>query len=85
MVIWKFTFAISQQFVLEMPANAKILTVQAQREVGTLWVLCDKDKRKEQRTFSVVGTGHEFEPVGEYIGTFQQAGGTLVWHLFELT
>ena len=38
----------------------------------------------ELRTFLVKGTGHPLPDRGlRYVGTVQEAGGRLVWHVFE--
>lgn len=87
MKIFKYPFEIKERFSIEMPAGADILTVQNQREVGTMWALTDPTEKMEKRNFAIVGTGHEFDPQQgfEYIGTFQMLGGVMVWHVFELT
>jgi hypothetical protein len=65
-----------------MPRGAPVLTAQLQREVLTIWALCDFDAPKEDRTFVVYGTGETIqEPPGDYIGTVQD--GSFVWHVFE--
>lgn len=85
-VIYKFELKIDDVVKVEMPKGAKILTVQNQNDNVSLWALCDKDAEKEIRIFSVIGTGHDFNPVAmEYIGTFQTMGGAFVGHLFEIT
>jgi len=82
--IWKFTFAIDDVFHIEMPKGAEILTVQNQSAVGTIWAIVNPEAPKEIRTFCIQGTGNPFELIDyKYIGTFQQMGGALVWHLFE--
>jgi hypothetical protein len=82
--IWKFNFPIKDDFQIEMPKGANILTVQNQHERGTLWAICDTEAEKEIRNFSITGTGHPIDPVNkDYIGTFQTSNGSLVWHLFE--
>jgi hypothetical protein len=85
MKIFKFPFEVKDNFTVEMPDGADILTVQNQRETGCMWAICDPEARKVKRQFAVVGTGHEFNlKAYAYIGTFQERGGVFVWHLFEL-
>lgn len=89
MIVYKYPFQVKDRFELEMPEDSTILSVQNQRETGTIWALCppaDKVKKKVKRQFAVVGTGHDFEPESDftYIGTYQEGNGALVWHLFEL-
>lgn len=82
--IWKYELRPDGATV-GVPEGAKILTVQAQKELPCIWCLVDTDARQENRTFRVYGTGHPM-PVcpGDYCGTFQLMGGSLVFHVFEV-
>jgi len=83
--IWKFNFPIRDEFQLQMPKGAEILSVQIQHEKPTLWAICDTESKNETRNFSIYGTGHPINPNGKkFIATFQMANGSLVWHLFEI-
>ncbi len=67
---------------IQIPMEAKVLTVQVQNEVPHIWVLVSPENEVETRKFMVVGTGHPFDDTSmKYIGTFQD--GPFVWHLFE--
>ena len=86
--IFKYPVLIQDHFTLELPKDAKILTVQTQRGTPQLWAMVDSETEKEKRYFRLTGTGH---PLGDdylriinYVGTFQMANGTLVFHLFEI-
>jgi len=86
--IFKYPVLIQDHFTLELPKDAKILTVQTQRGTPQLWAMVDSETEKEKRYFRLTGTGH---PLGDdylriinYIGTFQMVNGTLVFHLFEI-
>lgn len=86
--------------ILEMPRGAKLLSVQTQQvgkyvsvEALSLWALVDDEANlpRDPRQFVVFGTGHEIPAKFEksvtaetYIGTAQMAGGSLVWHVFEV-
>ncbi len=81
--VWKFELHPGEN-VIEMPAEAKLLTVQMQHGEPYLWALVYTDAPRTLREFNVVGTGHNLpEGVGLYVGTFQMEGGALVWHVFE--
>jgi len=83
--IWKFQFRIHDRVDIEMPVGARVLAVQMQNDQPCLWALVDPKAVKESRVFRVFGTGHPV-PDGlpmDFVGTFQMAGGALVWHLFE--
>lgn len=84
--IWKFAFTSTGEFSIDIPGGAEILCVHIHYGVSCLYVLLDTGNTVETRTFVVHGTGH---PVSssenkKYIGTYQESGGDLVWHLFEL-
>lgn len=70
--------------VIEMPAEAEILSVQMQHDRPVIWALVDPKHYTEGRTLFMRGTGHSVGPeVGRFVGTFQMQGGGLVFHLFE--
>jgi hypothetical protein len=82
--IWKFEVSITDEFTLDLPYGAVILTVQTQRDTPCVWVAVDPEAPFVTRTFRIFGTGHSFDPdYLRYIGTFQTFDGILVWHLFE--
>lgn len=79
--IWKFPVQIEDEFMVEMPRDTQILTVQMQGYDPFMWGIIDTMAEKIERRFRIFGTGRPFESSGEYIGTFQD--GDFVWHLFE--
>lgn len=92
--IWKFPLKFDDFFTITMPRDAKILTVQMQHGVITLWALVDPASVTEERRFRIVGTGQPLE--GNlwdlvYRGTVQDSRAALgegwhefVWHVFEV-
>lgn len=84
--IWKFPFEITDDFEIEMPEEAKLLTVATQGDVPCLWAMVDPEAPKEMRKFYLAGTGHplhnEYMNDNSYVGSFQMKGGALVFHLF---
>lgn len=84
--IWKFDFSTTDNFELNLPKGAEILTVQTQHGRGRIWAICDTEtKETELRKFAIAGTGNPFDFTGKkYIGTYQEHEGRLVWHLFEI-
>lgn len=81
-VIWKYPLEIATDVRLQMPAGARLLTVQIQNETPCLWAVVDPRAEKELRVFSWYGTGHEHSSIPcTHIGTVQL--GALVFHLFE--
>lgn len=82
--IWKFQLAPVESQDILMPAGARILTVQTQRDVLCLWALVDPQARTKPRDIRIVGTGHQADMnTMQYLGTAQMVGGALVWHVFE--
>jgi hypothetical protein len=85
--VWKYPVTIGDEFTLEMPLAAKVLTVQVQHGAPYLWALVDPANVDAMRTrrFRLAGTGHPIEDTDglKYVGTFQMFGGSLVWHVFE--
>lgn len=72
---------------IQMPAGAKILCIQMQNNIPTIWALVDETVKLETRDFQTVGTGWPLnEAVLEFpfVGTVQDSRG-LVWHIFETT
>lgn len=82
--VWKYPVPIQAEFAVDMPEGAEVLTVQGQGFQYQMWARVDADAVLEERRFHIRGTGHPLTGnEGRYVGTFQQAGGLLVWHLFE--
>lgn len=88
LTIYKYSIPDEDHFTLELPKDAKILTVQAQRGAPQLWATVDSETKKETRYFRLAGTGHslgeDYLRIINYIGTFQIENGALVFHLFEI-
>lgn len=84
--IWKYELETLDIFGLEMPRGAEVLTVQMQHEKPCLWALVDASEDKENRIFTIHGTGHHVSSAENkfYVGTYQLMGEDLVFHLFEL-
>jgi len=82
--IHKFTFQLSDEPVVMMPVNAKILCVQTQNGIPCIWAMVDPSDEIFGRTLRLFGTGHPIPDdfTGNYIGTFQTPMG-LVFHLFQ--
>lgn len=85
--IYKYPVSVTDDFMLDMPAGAKVLSVQVQNGEPHLWALVETDGvMHERRTFHLYGTGNPLpRDVGSFVfvGTFQLRGGALVFHLFE--
>ena len=83
--IWKYPMPLEDEITFDMPKGARVLSVQVQAGKPYIWAVVDPAREREQRFFSLRGTGHPDNGAGDmrFIGTFQLAGGGLVFHLFE--
>ena len=82
--IWKFPL-YSHVVSVMMPVGAKILCVDVQEDQPQLWALVTQGSNTENREIRIYGTGFALpEEPSTYIGTYQQMGGQLVWHVFEV-
>ena len=87
MKIYKFPVPLEDIFTIDMPIDSKILSFQEQKGNLVLWTAFWPNSSREQRKFTLVGTGHDIDMdlVKQYIGTAQLFKGDYIWHLFELT
>jgi hypothetical protein len=61
----------------EMPLGARILCVQLQNDVPTMWALVDPNAELVRRYFYLMVTGGTFDAEGlAYVGTYQLAGSS---------
>ena len=82
-VIWKYHLQVTDEQIINVPEGAVALTVQMQDNTPWLWMLVDPTTPRVPRKIITCGTGNPISEVpGEYIGTYQMFGGTLVFHVF---
>lgn len=82
--IHKYQFQIADKVTIQMPQGARVISVQLQNGVPTMWAMVVTDMKMISHEFRVYGTGHELDTFaiqGKHLGTIQQNG--LVWHIFE--
>ncbi len=90
--IYKYPVKLDDTFMVHLPVDAEVLSVQAQNGEPFMWVLHTAETtRILPFTFRLMGTGHILEGENwKYIGTFQQnlediktsSRVNFVWHLF---
>lgn len=85
--IFKYQLEIIDSQDITMPAGAKILSVQGQKENICVWALVNPYAKESVRTFTMYGTGqliHNEEIIRshQYIGTVQTEYGSFVWHVW---
>lgn len=81
-VVWKFP--VGWRATVEMPTGAQIVLVDESNDglLGAyLWAEVDPNAPKEQRTFTIFGTGHVIPPEYHHVGSF--ISGPFVWHVYE--
>jgi hypothetical protein len=81
--VWKYDIKISDEFVIELPRGAEILTCSTQGIKPVFWALGDTDNHVEKSVyhFRLCGTDHPIEQRSlKYIDTFFVED--LVFHLF---
>mgnify|MGYP001576669000 CR=1 FL=1 len=82
--IWKFEIPVEDHFEVQIPMASQVLTVDVQHGQPCIWALVNPDAERIAYKFVLRGTGHPIEEdLGPYIGTFQLAGGGLIFHLFH--
>lgn len=82
--IFKYPLRITDIQTVPMPEGAETLSVQMQNEFPCIWARVDDSHASVERTVVIVGTGHPCpgDDDAHYVGTVQQFGGSLVWHVF---
>lgn len=85
MKIWKYELEICDQQTINMPVGAKLLCIQMQHGKPCIWAICDPMAQPKPRHIAIYGTGQPMpDDLGIYIGTFQIANGSLIFHAFDL-
>jgi len=80
--IYKYELAMKDEQVLSLPADAKVLSVQAQGVQVFAWVSLDTKKPERDRKIYIAGTGNPIDCEGlQHLATVQV--GPMVWHFFE--
>lgn len=82
--VHKYPLELTELQAIHLPQGARILTIQVQRHIPTLWAEVDTDQPTEKRHVALVGTGHPLLPEAHtYLGTVQMHDGRLVLHAYE--
>ncbi len=82
--IYKVPLMIAGDATVNLQRGAKILCVQMQNEVPTMWYECDTAEPLEPRRILMYGTGQQMwegDGRGPYLGTLQVA--VYVFHVYE--
>jgi hypothetical protein len=76
----------NEQFEIEMPIGAEILTIQLQGQdpQPMIWAKVNPLAEKEKRKFWAATTGTTIPKDSKYLATLQFNRGAFVVHVFEL-
>lgn len=82
--IWKYPLEITDEQFIDVPLGSEPLSVQIQNDQLCIWVGVPNDGRPtKEQPIRIYGTGHPVDSLlKDYVGSVQQAGGALVWHVF---
>lgn len=83
--VLKYSIPLDDYFSLDLPKDAKILSVASQDRTGQMWVLVNPGNKTERRNFRLADTGQKIdddEATLNFIGTFHHTG--YVGHVFEI-
>lgn len=69
--------------IVEMPKEAKILSVGVQHGTVCIWAEVDNTAKTEMREFTVIGTGYVVPEDVKFLGTVQLHDGHIVLHVYE--
>lgn len=82
--VYKYPLVPNDWISVSMPEGAEALCVQIQHGAPFLWARITVGNPLVIRHFRIAGTGHDLDGnVGRHVGSFQLAGGDLVFHVFE--
>ena len=85
--ILKYPLLTNRIQTVHMPTGSKIIKVDVQRNVPTIWAMVESDNKLAGRIISMISTGQTL-PDGmwenNFIGTFLLNDGAFVLHAFDL-
>jgi hypothetical protein len=87
--IWKYKLPVLDEFHVDIPAGARILTAQVQHNELNLWALVDTEATVIPYNFAILGTGNPIDDsinllCYRFVNTFQLYEGGFVGHLFQV-
>lgn len=82
--IWKYPIEITDTQKITVPGIRRFMNLLVNNGVPCLYYLVDTRSEHRDVTICIYGTGSPIEGVaGEYLGSFNQSGFSLVWHVFQ--
>lgn len=83
--IYKYDLALIKEQGLMLSGGAKILKVDAQRNLPKLWALVDTSKPRKTLFVRIICTGEEIDKSlddWQYLDTYQLNNGDFIHHVF---
>ena len=84
--IWKFPLEIVDEQFVDVPGDWIPQYAEKQGVAVCLWAVVEPEKPKSTKSVVIVGTGQPFDSslleTHQYVGSVQQMGGALVWHIY---
>lgn len=83
--IYKYQLKPITEQTISVPNGARVLKVDAQKNIPMLWALVDTDNPPRELEVRIICTGEEIsKPLDgyEYLGTYQLCGGDFIHHVF---
>jgi hypothetical protein len=82
--IYKYCIPVQDYYAFTTYKGFSILSLQIQDDNICMWAIVDISAPLIQIDLRMLGTGMSVSNVYPYyVGTVQQAGGMLVWHIFS--
>lgn len=83
-IIYKYPLEFTYPQTIKLPSSAKILYVDSQRNIPTIWAIIDTDDKSTiEVDVYIIGTGQTFDASNKlYIGSCMTENGLFVWHIF---
>ena len=82
MQVWKYQLPLMDEITIHMPSGAKPLHIATQHDAPCMWALVDPAQPIAPHHFVMLGTGHDIDAVGAYVGSFLAQNDRLVLHVF---
>ncbi len=85
MKIYKYTLAICDYQLIQLPEDAMVISVCEQYGNIVVYAIVNSQTYKtDEFEFRIHGTGHLLECLDgwSFLGTIKLAGGTLIFHVF---
>lgn len=82
--IHKYILEMTDEQVIALPMEARILSIQEQKNHLCLWAMVDPELGKTSHIIEIFGTGQAMGGADRsYLGTVKMNDGSFVWHVFE--